>query len=375
MRPIGDRSQPFILVLVISWVVLIALPLLASLQFGAFYGGLPALGVVLWFGLLRLARWLSPPVRADRLMRRGRYSEAVAWCDRALAVDGASAWQGRRRLIWLNRKVTAQLALARGAKALTTALEALTISADPQTISACASALLFLDRYDESERAARLALQLTRERSVSANATMAGVLLARGQPVEAEAHARAGLVDIEMLLPMVSPEHHVACLLSLSRALRLQGNVREGRKYLARLQRVARRRPALRAMVQIEHAEYLAQTMMQRGQAISLVQVAARTSPSYLRWYASQPEAFASLREEQGIVTLLANLEAQYPLTLPEGTLGWVRLAIEKAEHTARTRPAAQSSQSALTTQLVLLAGTAAILAVWAWHFYLAVSS
>lgn len=375
MRPIGDRSQPFILGLVITWAGLIALPLVFSLVIGNLYSGLPVLGVVLWFGLLRLARWLSPPVRADRLMRRGRYAEAVAWCDRALAVEGPAAWRGGRRLIWLNRKATALLALGQGAEALTTAIEAMAISADPQTVSTCAEALLHLNRYEESERAARLALLLTRERSVSANATLATVLLARGEPVEAEAHARAGLKDIEMLLPMVRPEHYVACLLALSRALRLQGNTQAGEKYLRRLDRVARRRPALRAMVQVERAEYLAPTLSQRSEALVMVQAAGRVAPRYLRWYGSQPGTLAPLRDEYGITPILTALEEEYPLTLPAPTLEWMRLALEKAEHSARTRPAPQQSQQALTAQLVLLTGTALILAVWAWHFYLAAAS
>lgn len=375
MRPIGDRSQPFILALLLSWLGLIGLPLVFSLVTGNLYGGLPALGVVLWFVLLRVARWLSPPVRADRLMRQGRYAEAIAWCDRALSVAGQGMWRGGRRLIWLNRKATAELALARGEDALTTALEAMAISTDPQTLSTCAATLLLLNQNDEAEDAARLALQLTRERSVSANATLATILLARGQPADAEAHARAGLRDIEMLLPLVKPEHHVTCLLALSRALRAQGNLRAGQKYARRAARVAGRRPALRAMADIERAEYLAQASGDFPQAIALLRTAAAEAPQYLRWYASQPGTLARLRTEPIATALLAQVDAQEPRPVTEPTLHWVRLALEKAAGSGRMRPAAQSSREALRAQLVLLAGTALILAVWAWHFYLSVAS
>ena len=56
--------------------------------------GLPLLGVVIWFILLRVARQISPAAYVDSLMRRGKYTQALARCDRALALTGPSAWIG-----------------------------------------------------------------------------------------------------------------------------------------------------------------------------------------------------------------------------------------------------------------------------------------
>ncbi len=224
MGPTGDQSNLFVSALAVSWLVFIGVPITISIATGNAALGLPLVGVVLWFALLRVARWLSPPSRADARLRRGDYAGALKRCDRALAVKGRTRWEGPRRLIWLNCRITALLALGRPAEALATALEAIQISADPETLANCAASLLYLNRYEEAATVARRVLVLTRERSISANATLAAVMLSLGRPAEAEALARAGLVDIESLLPTIHPEHYVACLAALCRAERVQGH-------------------------------------------------------------------------------------------------------------------------------------------------------
>ncbi len=55
---------------------------------------------------------------------------------------------------------------------------------------------------------------------MSANAALAGAMLARGLPAEAEALALAGFTDVQALLPLARREHYVACLAVLCRAER-----------------------------------------------------------------------------------------------------------------------------------------------------------
>src|SRR5262249_44691571 len=161
----------------ISWSLIVALPVFVSLAIGEQANGLPLLGVVLWFALVRVGRWLSPSARTDTLLRRGRYREALALCDKVLAVQGMGAWVGPRRRLWLNRRTVALTALGQADAALTSALEAVAISADPETLGNCALALLRLNRYDEASGAARLTLTLTRERSVIGNTVLACIKL------------------------------------------------------------------------------------------------------------------------------------------------------------------------------------------------------
>src|SRR5215469_4439821 len=107
IMPVRDQSRIFTYILAITWLVGVAMPILASLISGNPAMGVPLLGVVFWFLLVRAARWLSPASQADALMRRGKYAEVLAICDRALAVKGMGAWEGTRRLVWLNRRTTA----------------------------------------------------------------------------------------------------------------------------------------------------------------------------------------------------------------------------------------------------------------------------
>ena len=110
MTTVRALRRPFPLAVPILWGVLVAMPLLLSLVTGMPAAGIPLVGVVLWFGAVRLGRVLSPAARADRLIQRGRYAEAVALCDAALAVNGRGQWIGARRLGWLNRRTLSLLA-------------------------------------------------------------------------------------------------------------------------------------------------------------------------------------------------------------------------------------------------------------------------
>lgn len=154
---VGDRGTAFVTISALAWLALVGLPMTLSLAFGQAGSGLPLVGVVVWLVLLRGARWLSPPARADRLLLSGRYALALATCDAALSVRGDGAWQGIRRLVWLNRRTSALLGMGRYDEALRASLTAVEMSADPETIATCALVLLRLNRFEDAVTAARLA--------------------------------------------------------------------------------------------------------------------------------------------------------------------------------------------------------------------------
>src|SRR5258707_3989972 len=197
--------------------MLVALPLLISGAIGRAGNGVPLLGVVVWIALLRAARWFSPAARADAQMRRGKYAQARALAEQELAISGENAWTGARRLVWLNRRTNALLGLGCADAALAPAVEALDAYPDPETAANCSMALLRLNRYDEAAGAARLALSLTRERSLAGNALLATVVLTRRMPAEAEALAPAGLSDARGQLPLVRGGTYRLCLVALAR--------------------------------------------------------------------------------------------------------------------------------------------------------------
>src|SRR2546430_9359512 len=97
-RLVSDQSNLFTRGLALAWIVAVALPLFASMQAEHPWRGVPLLGVVLWFGLLRVARWLSPASRADGLMARGKYDQPLALSGPALGVLVEDARVGTRRL-------------------------------------------------------------------------------------------------------------------------------------------------------------------------------------------------------------------------------------------------------------------------------------
>ena len=113
MRLVGDQRKVFVIALVASWLLLIGVPITFSILSDQPNEGLPLVGVILWFILLRVARWLSPPVRMDARMRRGRYAAAIKLADRALALDGFTALSASRRASMEGHLCAGSLAMAR----------------------------------------------------------------------------------------------------------------------------------------------------------------------------------------------------------------------------------------------------------------------
>lgn len=371
MRPVSDSSRLFTIGLAIAWLVLVALPLWISLAQSDALHGIPLLGVVLWIGLLRVARTLSPAAHADVLLRHGRYDEALAICERALAVRGSGEWMGRRRLVWLNRRTSAMLALGRGDTALTAALEAMDISADPETLSNCALALLWLNRYDEAAGAARLALSLTRERSLASHAVLAAIHLAHGRPAEAEAMAQAGRADGRALHPITHPEHFALCVTALCRAERCQGKSGETERELLDLREATRGRAPLQSMALVEEAEQLAAAGGQT-EAFTLLANAFDLSPDYVLWYVAQPDTFAALRLDPRFAQARDAATARFAeLAAKAPDVEFVALTLASARQDAHARPALQSSRAALAMQVLTLAGTLLLLLWWTWRFFI----
>ncbi|WIG61456.1 MAG: hypothetical protein OJF49_004204 [Ktedonobacterales bacterium] len=376
MQPVRDESRLFAFGLAFLWAAAV-LPLLLSLFSGNALSGIPLVSVVLWFLLLRLARWRSPAARADVLLTRGKATEALSLATRALAIKGFGGWNGVRRLVWLNRRTSALLALGRCDEALASALEAMAHGADPETIGNCALALLRLNRYEEAASAARLVLSLTRERSVVGNSVLAAVMLGRRQPAEAEALALAGLEDVRTLLPFVRTDHYVLCLAVLSRALRLQGKTdldasRRAARHRADLRKAAARTPNLRAMALLEEADAVSALPEQRPRALGLISAALAADLSYTYWYVAQPGTFKTLRQEEvvaSIVEAAGQQFAQWQTSAPSNES--VAAGLQQARLHARPKPPMRSSQLALTTQIATLAGTAALLMIWVWRFFL----
>ncbi|HEU0026053.1 MAG TPA: hypothetical protein VFQ25_02975 [Ktedonobacterales bacterium] len=366
---ISDRGRIFAIIAALVWFGLVALPFMLSLALHQPAGGLPLLGVVTWLVFLRMARWLSPPARADELLRRGRYVEALAMCDGALAVAGGGAWAGRRRLIWLNRRAAALLGIGRYDEALTAALRAVEESSDPETMATCALALLRLNRYDEALVAARLVSVATHERSVRANATLAASMLARGQPAEAEALASASLADIESLSPYVRRESHAACLSALVRARLAQERLDgpdSARVALARLWRVAGASSTTRAVAQLDEAAVLAASGASGAaeEVERLAQQARTLAPGYTLWRLAQPDAPLT-----SISTYLtAGLRSQAARApSPEA----VEAQLRQARPAMQPRPPALSSSTALSAQIITTAATLALLAIWMLTFFI----
>jgi tetratricopeptide (TPR) repeat protein len=338
---------------------------------------------------VRLGRWRSPAGRADALMHRDLYADALALCDRALAVEGPGAWIGARRLVWLNRRTSVLLAMGRADEAARTALEALDLSADPETLGNCSLALLRLNLYDDTLSAARLALSLTRERSMLAHATLASVVLVRGMPAEAEALARAGTEDARALLPLVRQEHYVLCLAALCRAARgvaklplpphraklVQARAQATRHYLEELRVAAKKSRHLKAIAQAEEAESLSELLETRERAFAELDAALQGWPDYVLWLIAQPGTFAALRGDERFALLAAkSAERLAKLRHAGPTAQTVTASLAAATQRARPRPARQASSLALVTQVITLSSTFALLLLWTWRFFIAVS-
>ena len=372
----GDRSRIFTIGLAISWLLIVALPIIISVRSGQALIGLPLLGVVIWFAGLRLGRSLSPAVRADAEMRRGDYTAALERCQRALDVRGVGAWTGTRRLVWLNRCTLALWMLGRPDEALKTALEAVAISADPETLGNCAATLLALNRYTEASQMARLALSLSRERSISANAALAGATLARGLPAEAEALAQATFSDVQMLLPLARREHYVACLATLCRAQRELNRSAAASHAFEVLRKAPRHIQPLQALALVEEAERLATNNGASERAFETLTAAFERNAPYVLWYFTQPDSFAALRADPRFQRTLAaaeEREARLAARAPSGDA--VTLALAHAEKNGHPRPAPQSRHIALYAQIITLTATLALLIWWTWAFFIAGSS
>jgi tetratricopeptide (TPR) repeat protein len=309
-----------------------------------------------WFGLV-----LAPLL----------ISIALAMCDQSLAVTGTGAWVGRRRLVWLNRRVTALLGLGRYDEALAAALAAMETSPDPETIGNVSAALLRLNRYDLAIDVARMASHLTNGRSVRANATMAETMLARHLPAEAEALARVSLADIQALTPYVRREHHAACLSALCRAQRALGLRRQSANTLSRLCRLARQSPPLAVFTLLEEAAFADDVT----QSAELVLRARARNPAYTGWYLTQPDTLPALRQAPEIAPLIAQSDASIQLMsarAPDDEA--LRLLLRAVGSEAHASPTYQSSLAALTVQVVTLSATLALLLLWMWRFFISQS-
>ena len=381
-RAVGDRSAGFTLALAGAWVVCVGLPLAASVLLARPFRGLPLLGPAIWLALLRGARWISPPARCERLLRRGRYAEAAALCETELSIRGPGAWHGNRRLAWLNRLTSALLGAGRLGEASVAALEALAGRPDPETLANLAQCLLALNRYREAAEAARLALSLTRNRSVSAHAVLANVLMAEGRPAEAQATAQSGMADIEALLPYVQPAHHVALLAALCRADRALGDDAQARAHLAALRKAAGRNPLLQAYVLLEEADARASWGDVDG-AFTLLEQASHLATHLACWFAQQPYVLDELMSDPRLLNLMDRARSEWMrraegaenerLAPDQGAAppAYVAMELASAQQRGLARPAPHASWQALAVQVTTLGATLALLVWWTWTFFL----
>lgn len=369
---VTDSSGLFTMTAALSWFGLVLAPIILSIVFNLPASGLPLIGVALWLGLLRMARWLSPAAHADTFIQKGRYAEALAMCERSLAITGSGAWVGRRRLVWLNRRVTALLGMGQYDAALLAAVDALEASPDPETIANCAVALLRLNRYDMAIEMARMACALTHDRSVRANATLAWAMLAHGQPAEAEALAGASLADIQALTPYVRRENHTASLSALCQAQRALGLTRQANSTLKRLRRIAQRAPAVAAVILLEEAGIRAE---EPDIAAGLIARAHAADPAYTGWYLTQPIA-QRFRNDSQVAASLAqqafNVIGRMSAAAPEDSS--IQMLLQSLRSAASPRPTYQSSAPALMTQVATLSATLALLLLWMWRFFISQS-
>jgi tetratricopeptide (TPR) repeat protein len=380
-RTVGDRSAAFTLALAGAWVICVALPLATSVLLARPFRGLPLLGPAIWLALLRGARWVSPPARCDRLLQRGRYAEAAALCEGELSLRGPSAWHGNRRLAWLNRLTSALLGAGRLGEASVAALEALAERPDPETLANLAQCLLVLNRYQEAAEAARMALSLTRNRSVSAHAVLANVLMAEGRPAEAQAMAQSGMADIEALLPYVQPAHHVALLAALCRADRALSDDERARVHLAALRKAAGHNPLLQAYMLLEEADARASWGDVDG-AFGLLEQASQLAPHLACWFVQQPYTLDELMGDPQLPDLVDRAHSEWVrragadsarLAPDQGAAppAYVAMELAGAQQRASIRPAPHASWQALVVQVTTVGATLALLVWWTWTFFL----
>lgn len=368
----SDRGDLFIGWLIATWLLFVAVPICVSVVMGTMGYGLPLALVLIWFIFLRGAQILSPSVRADRLMRNGHYARALELCDRALAQSGKNAWQGNRRMVWYNRRVSALLGLGKVDDALSAALEAVNASPDSQTLGNLSLVLLRLNRYDEAEEIARGVLALTRERSIIGNVVLAGVKLKRGLPADADSLARTSLADVRQLLPNVRPEHHVACLAVMCRAARAQGQPEIAEYLFKDLKNAAGSDHTLQSVAVLEEIENLPDTAVGRDEGFQLLEEAYQLDPHYTLWQVTQPGTLIILRGDGRFVLWGERSTAEFA---EFAAIAPSREALAEAlsgiGSRAQARPIAQANTLALGVQLATLGGTLVLLLWWTWRFFL----
>lgn len=194
-------------------------------------------------------------------------------------------------------------------------------------------------------------------------------MLARRQPAEAEALASASLADAEALSPYVRSESHAACLSALVRARIAQGRLDgpEGaRAALARLKRMAGRDRGARAVALLEEAALLAETGGDDGaaEAERLALRARALARGYALWRLSQPDApRTSLSESLG--QELREQERRAPTGLA------VMARLNEAHGSIQERPPTLSNRAALTVQIITVAATLLLLAIWTLTYFI----
>ncbi len=126
-------------------------------------------------------------------------------------------------------------------------------------------------------------------------------------------------------------------------------------------------------MALLEQADSLAEAPAQRDYAFALLEQARKLSPQYVLWYLGQPDTLQGLYEDPRLPLYIATVKAallEIP-TVPAPSSTEITAALAATHRSASARPAPQSSQGALTAQILTLAGTVALLVWWAVHFYL----
>jgi hypothetical protein len=207
------------------------------------------------------------------------------------------------------------------------------------------------------------------------------VALAKGLPAEAEAAARAGLSDVEALLPFVQPAHQAALLAALCRAERELGESAQAAKHLRALRRAAHRNPLLRAQALMEEADALASgPVPTRLEALDHMVRAAALAPHYVCWYLRQPTTLFEVRGEPIYHATLETAREAWQRTLPPAEAGEdtgapspVHVAVElaAAEERGYSRPAPHTIWATLLVQAGAMLGTLGLLVWWTWRFFL----
>jgi len=152
----------------------------------------------------------------------------------------------------------------------------------------------------------------------------------------------------------------------------MAGRNAQAARYLDQLRDATRGSPYLRAVALLEEADMLADAPGAGERVFSLLAEAHRLSPEYALWFLAQPTVLSRLRADERLASYLsaaaARLEAERA-AVPNEEM--VELEIANARASARPRPAPQSSREAMLVQVATLAGTFALLLIWAYRFFI----